>query len=291
MQLYHLSNEHLSVSISDKGAELQSIVHKITKLEYMWSGDPDFWGKKSPVLFPIVGGLKNNSYQYNDITYQLGRHGFARDRMFTVVEQSEDAILFSLSSDAESLLIYPFHFSFFVGYRLEENNIHVSYRVKNTDEQDIYFSVGAHPAFAVPLVTGTVFEDYYLQFSEKEDTGIWPLSPDGLIKEEPIPFFKNNDQVALQKSLFYGDALVFKSLRSTAISILCNKHAHGLKVSFPGFPYMGIWSTKDADFVCIEPWCGIADSVNTTGRLESKEGIYHLPVGENFQRSWSVNVF
>lgn len=291
MQLYHLSNQYLSVSISDKGAELQSIVHRITELQYMWSGDPNFWGKKSPVLFPIVGGLKNNSYQFNNTSYPLGRHGFARDRMFTVVQQSDDAILFSLSANAETLLVYPFKFSFFVGYRLKENNIHVSYRVENTDEQEIYFSVGAHPAFAVPFVAGTVFEDYYLQFNEKEDTGIWPLSPEGLIREEAIPFFKNNDQVALQKSLFYGDALVFKSLRSTAISILCNKHSHGLKISFPGFPFMGIWSTKDADFVCIEPWCGIADSVATTGKIEAKEGIHQLSVGENFQRSWSINVF
>lgn len=291
MQLYHLSNNFLSVSISDKGAELQSIVHRITTLEYMWSGDPDFWGKKSPVLFPIVGGLKNNNYQFNNATYQLGRHGFARDRRFTVVAQSEDAILFSLSSDAETLLVYPFHFSFFVGYRLEENTIHVSYRVENTDKQVIHFSVGAHPAFALPMVKGTAFEDYYLQFDTKENTGIWPLSADGLIQEEAIPFFNNNDQISLRKSLFYGDALVFKSLQSTAISILCNKHSHGLKVSFPGFPYMGIWSTKDADFVCIEPWCGIADSVSTTGRLDAKEGIHHLFAGESFHRSWSVNVF
>lgn len=291
MQLYHLSNDFLSVSISDKGAELQSIVHNSTKLEYMWSGDPDFWGKKSPVLFPIVGGLKNNSYQFNDTTYQLGRHGFARDRMFDVAQQTEDSILFSLSADAESLHLYPFRFSFLVGYRLEENNVQVTYRVENTDDREIYFSVGAHPAFAVPLVAGTVFEDYYLQFSEKENTGIWPLSSEGLIKDEAISFFQNNDQIALRKSLFYGDALVFKSLRSTAISILSNKHAHGLRLTFPGFLYMGIWSTKDADFVCIEPWCGIADSINASGRLEAKEGIHRLAVGENFQRSWSVNVF
>lgn len=291
MQLYHLSNHHLSVSISDQGAELQSIVHNNTKLEYMWSGDPQFWGKKSPVLFPVVGGLKNNSYQFNDNTYQLGRHGFARDRRFTVAEQSNDSILFSLHADAESILVYPFHFSFSVGYRLEEDTIHVTYRVENTDEQDIYFSVGAHPAFAVPLVEGMVFEDYYLQFSEKENAGIWPLSPEGLIKEEAIPFFQNNDRIALRKSLFYGDALVFKSLRSTAISILSDKHAHGLTVTYPGFPYMGIWSAKDADFVCIEPWCGIADHLNTPGKLEAKEGIHRLPAGESFQRSWSVSVF
>lgn len=291
MQLYHLSNDHLSVSISNKGAELQSIIHRISQLEYMWSGNPDFWGKKSPVLFPIVGGLKNNSYQFNDQQYQLGRHGFARDRMFTVVEQSNESILFSLSADAESLLVYPFHFSFYVGYHLEENSIRVTYRVENTDTHDLYFSVGAHPAFAVPLVNGTAFEDYYLQFNEREDADIWPLSADGLIKKEAIPFFQNSNQLALRKSLFYGDALVFKSLRSTAISIVSDKHQHGLQLTFTGFPYMGIWSSKDADFVCIEPWLGIADSVDTTGNLTAKEGILQLRAGEASHHHWLLKVF
>jgi len=291
MSLFHLSNDILSVSISDKGAELQSIVNHTTGLEYMWSGNPAFWGKKSPVLFPIVGGLKDNTYQFKGNSYQLSRHGFARERLFNVTEQSTDAILFSLTSDTDSLSVYPFRFSFYVGYRLEENNIHVTYKVENTDEQEMYFSVGAHPAFAVPLAEGTTFEDYYLQFSEKEDTGIWPLSAEGLIKEEAIPFFQNNDQIALRKSLFYGDALVFKSLRSTAIAILCHKHAHGLRLTYHGFPYMGIWSSRDADFVCIEPWCGIADNVNTSGRIQEKEGINKLNTGGHFERTWSVTLF
>lgn len=291
MHVYHLSNDHLLVSISDKGAELQSIVHHTTKLEYMWSGDPAFWGKKSPVLFPIVGGLKNNQYHFNDKRYQLGRHGFARDRVFEIAAQTDHAILFSLSADDTSLAVYPFRFVFSVGYRLEKNTIHVTYTVKNTDQQDLYFSLGAHPAFAVPLVEGTAFEDYYLQLNKKEDAGIWPLSDEGLIKENAEAFFQHTDQIPLQKSLFYGDALVFKSLRSDSISILCNKHPHGLHLTYRDFPYMGIWSTKDADFVCIEPWCGIADSIHSSGVLQEKEGIHRLNAGETFERSWSVTLF
>ena len=291
MQLYQLSNDFISVSISDKGAELQSIVHHLTGLEYMWSGDPGFWGKKSPVLFPVVGGLKNNSYQFEGNTYQLGRHGFARDCVFKMEQQTDDSILFSLAADSLTHSAYPFQFRFSVGYRIEKNTIHVSYQVDNTDTQPIYFSVGAHPAFAVPLVEGTSFEDYYLQFNQKENTGIWPLSADGLIKEKPEPYFQDTDQIALTKSLFYGDALVFKSLKSSAISILSKKHAHGLQLTFEHFPYMGIWSAKDADFVCIEPWCGIADHVNSSGKLNEKEGIHALTAGDHFKRIWSVTVF
>jgi galactose mutarotase-like enzyme len=291
MSLYHLSNEYLSVSISDKGAELQSIVHNGTGFEYMWSGNPDYWAKKSPVLFPIVGGLKNNTYHYSGNDYVLGRHGFARDRVFTVINQSAESILFELTSDAESLLVYPFQFVFQIGYQLTKNSIKVNYLIKNTDTKKLYFSVGAHPAFAVPFAKDTVFEDYYLQFSQPEHTGIWPLSPEGLIKEESVPFLKNEDKISLQKSLFYGDALVFTSLQSNTISILCHKHAHGIKVSYQQFPYMGIWSAKNADFVCIEPWCGIADHVNATGKIEEKEGIHSLNTGEEFNRNWSVTVF
>lgn len=289
--MYQLSNEQLSVSISPMGAELQSIVHNTTRLEYMWSGDARFWGKKSPVLFPIVGGLKNGNYTFDGISYTMGRHGFARERFFEVTEQTNSSITFSLSSDEASIKIYPFHFRFSIQYTLEENSVRVLYRVENIGNKPMYFSVGAHPAFSVPLVEGDSFEDYYLEFNQQETTGIWPLSPEGLIKESPTPFFSNNNRIPLSKSLFYGDALVFKGLQSDCISIRSDKHSHGLSLSYTNFPFMGIWSAKDANFVCIEPWCGIADSILATGNLQEKEGIHFLEEHEIFERSWSVTVF
>lgn len=289
--MYQLSNDLLTVGISPKGAELQSIVHSTTGLEYMWSADPAFWGKKSPVLFPIVGGLKNGSYTYDGNTYAMGRHGFARERVFEVTEQTISSITFSLPSDEESIQVYPFHFRFSIKYSLQENSVHVLYRIENTDQKSMYFSVGAHPAFSVPLIEGDAFEDYYLEFNQAETTGIWPLSPEGLIKETSTPFFSNNNKIPLSKSLFYGDALVFKGLKSDSISIRSDKHPHGLCLSYTDFPFMGIWSARDANFVCIEPWCGIADSVLATGILEEKEGIHLLNEQEIFERSWSVAVF
>lgn len=289
--IYSIQNNELSVAISSKGAELQSIIHKDFGLEYMWSGDASFWGKKSPVLFPIVGGLKNNTYQYNGQSYTLPRHGFARDMEFEITEQEKDAITFTLSSNAETWAKYPFEFNFSLRYTLQNNKLYVSYIVNNTGNDDLLFSVGGHPAFKVPLGEGTVFEDYYLQFSSIEDAGRWPLSADGLIENSTIPFLENTGQLALTKSLFYKDALVFKHLRSNRISVLSNKTPHGLRVSFDGFPYMGIWNAKDADFVCIEPWCGIADSVGVTGELENKEGINVLEPNHQFERTWSVELF
>lgn len=289
--MYQISNDQLTISISAKGAELQSIYHRDNHQEYLWSGDPAFWGKKSPVLFPIVGGLKNGSYTFEGNTYPMGRHGFAREKDFTVTEQSAHQIRFTLHADEQTRAIYPFDFCFSILYSLKENILTVSYEVDNTGDKTLWFSVGAHPAFAVPLVKGTEFSDHYLEFGEKENAGVWPLSPEGLIKTEPEPYLEDTDHLPLLKELFYRDALVFKSLRSNTIAIRNLVNDHGIKLQFDGFPYMGIWSARNADFVCIEPWCGIADSVNTSGDLTQKEGINSLQPGNSFRRSWQVKIF
>jgi galactose mutarotase-like enzyme len=289
--MYELSNDQLSIVISSKGAELQSIYGKYTGIEYMWSGNPAFWGKKSPVLFPIVGGLKNNRYTYQGKEYVMGRHGFARDRVFTISKQTDSSVTYSLKSDEETRSIYPFDFIFSINYQLIDNKVKVSYQIENTGEENMYCSVGAHPAFAVPLIADMSFEDHYLAFEQPENAPIWPLSNEGLILEQPTDFFQQENKIALRKTLFYGDALVFKSLQSKSISILSDKHPHGIKVSYENFPFMGIWSAKDADFVCIEPWCGIADAATTDGELMTKEGIHQLLPKTMMNRSWTIEVF
>lgn len=225
--MYQISNDQLTVSISTKGAELQGIYNRHTQQEYLWSGDPAFWGKKSPVLFPIVGGLKNGTYQYEGNAYKMGRHGFARDKEFTVTDQTPHTICFTLLSDEETRAVYPFDFCFSILYTLEENKLTVRYQVDNTGNHTLWFSIGAHPAFAVPLVKGTEFSDHYLEFSEKETAGIWPLSHEGLIKTAPEPFLEDTDHLPLLKELFYKDALVFKTLRSNSISIRSLVNNHG----------------------------------------------------------------
>ncbi len=251
--LFSIRNNKLSVAISSKGAELQSIINKDFGLEYMWEGDPKFWGKKSPVLFPVVGELRNNSYYYKGKTYQLSRHGFAREMEFMVTEQKENEITFTVDSNEETQKKYPFEFRFSLRYLLQNNELSVTFSVNNTGNKNLFFSVGAHPAFKVPLVSETTFEDYYLQFDGVENIKRWPLSPGGLIADDTIPVLENTDKLQLNKSLFYQDALVFKHIESKSVSILSDKTPHGLTVNFNGFPYLGLWSAKDANFVCIEP--------------------------------------
>ena len=289
--MHIIENNFLRVSIDEKGAELTSIYSKALSLEYMWDGDPAFWSKQSPVLFPIVGGLKNNTYFYHNRAYELPRHGFAREKVFSVIDQSSNEITFLLQSDDETLLVYPFSFEFRISYSLNESTLVVTYDIINVGDEEMYFSVGGHPAFKVPLLANTKYEDYYLEFNRKEKSSRWPVSPDGLIDEEPIPVFNNDSVIPLRKELFVHDALVFKDLVSNKVALKCNKHDRGVDFEFEGFPYMGIWAAKNADFVCIEPWCGIADSVSTDQQLKNKEGINKLNNDESFSREWRVTVF
>ena len=289
--LHILENDHVKIAVNTKGAELQDLILKDSGLNYLWHGDAQFWGKRSPVLFPIVGGLKNNCYQYNGATYHLPRHGFARDFQFQLALATHNSIVFELTHSPETLAVYPFQFVFQIVYTLEQNTLSVTYRVQNPNaDTAIWYSVGAHPAFNVPIVANASFSDYYLAFNCVENVSIYPLTADGLLLTSAIPYLQNTNTLPLSKELFYKDALVFKNLQSTAIAIRSQSHSQAITVTFNGFPYMGIWSAPNAPFVCIEPWLGIADSENSNGDITAKEGIQWLqPLATN-EHTWQVTI-
>jgi galactose mutarotase-like enzyme len=289
--MFILENEILKVGVASKGAELQSIFHKGTELDYLWSGDPAFWAKRSPVLFPIVGSLKNNSYYYQGKSYQLPRHGFARDMEFEVEKQTSKEIILLLTSNADTKKNYPFDFEFRIRYQLRGDELSTEYLVTNTGTDLLLFSVGGHPAFRLPLTADTVYADYYLKFEEIENLPRWPISKDGLILPHTIPVLENSNRLNLRKSLFYQDALVFKYPVSSEISLISSKTKQGLQFHMGEFPFLGIWAAKDADFICLEPWCGIADSVSGNQKLEEKEGIEKSAPGKIFSRQWRVKFF
>jgi galactose mutarotase-like enzyme len=286
-----LENDVLKIEVEAKGAELKSIRNKTTDVEYLWSGDPAFWGKTSPILFPIVGTLKKDTFLFNGKSYSLPRHGFARDSVFEIADSKNDRAVFILRSNAASLQKYPFKFEFEIQYRLVNDFMEVTYNVKNSGDGVMYFSVGGHPAFKIPLTDDSTYEDYHLEFDSVEDAPRWPISPEGLIQEKPVSFFKDTSILPLTRSLFNDDALVFKRLKSSKVSIKSSSHAHGVDFDFKGFPFLGIWAARSADFVCIEPWCGIADSVSHDQHLESKEGIEMLEANASWSRTWKVRFY
>ncbi|MEA5458788.1 aldose 1-epimerase family protein [Arcicella sp. LKC2W] len=285
-----ITSQNLTVKINPKGAELVSLFNHENQTEYMWSADPNFWGKSSPVLFPIVGSLKNNVYRFEGKEYTLPRHGFARDREFAVEKSSENSVTFLLTHDDNSLKVYPFKFEFRLIYTLINNTLSVTYAVKNIGEGEMFFSVGGHPAFAVPLAENTNYDDYYLKFNKTETFKRWGLTNEGLIETQPFDFLIKTNILPLTKELFYDDAIVFKNLESTSITLKSDNVNQQLQFDFEGFPFLGIWAAKNADFVCIEPWCGIADAANHNQELTEKEGIMCLIANEIFEKTWCVTV-
>lgn len=288
--IINLENEHLKVNLAAKGAELQGLRNKKTNIEYLWNADPKHWAKHSPVLFPIVGSLTNGHYIYQGKQYALPRHGFARDYEFKPAQINAKEAIFTLTQSEETLKVYPFNFELKLIYKLIDKKLSLTYQVTNTGTDEMLFSIGAHPAFAVPNTPDTTYEDYYLKFNAEDKLSYWKLE-DGLVSNETADLDLANQALPLKHELFYNDALVFKGLKSDRISLLNNKNEHGLHFNFEQFPFFGIWAAIDAPFVCLEPWCGVADSVNHDQKLENKEGIISLEAQKTWQRAWEVECF
>jgi galactose mutarotase-like enzyme len=288
--MIHLFTENIEVKINPLGAELTSLHSKSNYIEYLWQADSTYWGKYSPVLFPIVGSLKEGTYYYEHKTYRLPRHGFARERVFSVERISETKAVFTLEADAQSLRVYPFHFRFQLIYEVNGNQLSCTYSVFNPNNNPLWFSVGAHPAFKVPLISGVSYESHFLEFEKEEPLNRWHLL-DGLIADKSNLMPTEGKKLKLSPSLFYEDAIVLKHLQSQMVTLGSMGHSHGLHFNFQGFPYLGIWAAKDAPFVCIEPWCGHADTVGHNQQLTEKPGIEKLEAGGHWERTWKVEVF
>ena len=278
-----ISNSTISASINHSGAELFSLKHNNNK-EYIWEGNSEFWGKHSPILFPIVGTLKNNTYTIDKKEYQLTRHGFARDMEFQLLEKTNNSAVFSLESNTETLKIYPFHFELQLIYAIENTTLHIEYVVINKGETKMPFSIGAHPAIALPQN----FENYAFEF-EKEETLKFNLLENDLISNKTSILETEKNIVPLNYKLFENDALVFKTLESNSLTILENSKPY-VKVDFEDFPSLGIWTKNQAPFICIEPWFGYSDTAENSGDLFQKEGILVLDAEETFHSKFSIKI-
>ena len=280
--LVTISNSTLTATINTLGAELISLVKN--NKNYIWNIDETYWNKTSPVLFPIVGRLINDSYSFNGEKYQLPRHGFARNMEFSFDKKSDSQVVFELNESEETKINYPFDFKLLITYTLIENELVIEYFVRNQSDEVLPFSIGAHPAFAI----SDKFENYSLQFNAADTFETHHLENESFNGKTTL-VEKNNNAIALNYNLFEKDALVFKQLKSNEV-VLKNKDKSILKVNFDHFPYLGIWTKENAPFLCIEPWCGLADHANHNGNLEEKEGMNHLPAGEDFLRAIRIEI-
>ncbi|WP_051119628.1 aldose 1-epimerase family protein [Gillisia sp. CAL575] len=287
--IHKLENEFLSVGIKSIGAELCSIVNKLTGKEYMWQGDPAFWASHAPILFPIIGALKNDTYFVEGKEYHLPKHGFFRNNEAVVLKRHEnDHLVFSLKFSEEILEAYPFKFEFEVSFILKGKSLEVKHEVFNLDEEPIYFSVGGHPAFNVPLFPGETYEDYYLEFDQKMELKTAVLSKDGLISNKSETILNDENKIHLRKDLFNNDALIFVAIPSKNINLVSEHSGKILTVEYSDFEYLGIWAKPNAPYVCIEPWLGIADFEDTDQDLKNKKGINKLMPSQIFSATYTI---
>jgi len=291
--VFALENEMLRVEVAEKGAEIKRIHNKKTNTELLWSGDVSFWGRVSPILFPIVGRVAKDTYLVDGQEYQLSQHGFARDEAFQLVSHSETEVWLELAYNEASLAKYPFKFVLRIGYLLDGATVTVKWEVKNVGEGSMPFSIGAHPAISTSLQEGDVLEDYYLHLetSEKVETYLFDAE-NGLIKDEKDVIMPDMKFLPLSKDLFEDYPTVILE-GETAMSLKSYNHEHGVDVKFEGFPYVGIWAPINEDgnvapFVCIEPWFGMADTNPTPGELKQKKGIQELAEGTTFEAAYSL---
>lgn len=285
-----LENEFLKVSIDTKGAQLSSLRNKTTGAEHIWQADPSVWAWHAPNLFPIVGQLQNDELLVDGQTYPMKRHGFARQSDFIKLESNDVSAGFSLPNCEKTLEVYPYKFDFQVLYTLIENALRVTYKVINRDKKTVYFSVGGHPAFNVPFNAGESYEDYYVEFESSETPDTHLLSAAGLFNGETAPVAIKNKKLQLTRDLFAADALVFKNLKSRMVTIKSDKHEQTLSLEFPHFNYLGLWAKPGADFLCIEPWLGCADSEGEPKDIKSKEAIQKVAVGHVFEASFYISI-
>ncbi len=278
-----LSNEFITISAKPEGAELCSIQ---TLEEHLWQADPAVWSRHAPVLFPIVGKLKNNQYTHHGKIYTLSQHGFARDSLFTVLEQIDNTLTYQLLPTEKTHEAYPFDFELRVIYHLDNNCVTVKYEVSNHGAEPMPFSIGAHPGFNLP---GTI-EECSLTLEKEETLTPRLLDADGLLSSETVSLIDQSDSIQLTKTLFDRDALIFLDVDFKKLTIASKSSDIKVSVDFSEFPHLGIWSKPAAPFICIEPWFGHADPQEPYGEISNKPGIQILPPGKTFQCQHRISV-
>lgn len=287
MATYLLKNAYLCAQIDTHGAELRSLKDN-KNTEYMWSGDAAYWGRVSPVLFPFVGKANGLRYRIQGREYPMTQHGFARDRAFSLVSQTETELWFALDSDAETLEKYPYPFRLELGYRLENDTLRVLWRVKNPSDSMLPFSIGGHPAFVCPLDADSSQTSYFLHF-DADMLRATQLSEGGLATSKQMQFDLADGYLSLDAHLFDRDALVIEHDQCHEVSLCLPNKKPYLTVTFDA-PLFGVWSPpgKHAPFVCIEPWYGRCDAEDFSGELSEREWSNNLPAGGTFEASYCI---
>ena len=282
-----LQNDTLRVQIRQKGAELASLLDLRNSTEHLWQADPAGWGWHAPVLFPVVGRCLDDEIIWQEKKYPMPKHGFARHSLFTYEGGNNEQATFTLRDNIETRKHYPFAFKFTIRYNLEANQLITCYEIENTENEILPFSLGAHPAFRLPCTTGAEYDGSRILFPEEESAPRHLINHHGFFDGRTQPVIINNT-LPITRNLFNEDAVIFKSLKSEYVTLEDSTGRKQIIIHFKGFPYLGFWCKPGADFLCIEPWLGCADTEGKKRSLEAKEGIIQLRKNELFTAEMSI---
>ena len=289
---YTLTSSQAKAVISSKGGELLSF-QSDDGLEYVWQGDPTYWASRAPHLFPYVGRLTDGQYIMDNEKHPLGIHGFFRFQELNLESQSENSVVLSLVPSQELLGQYDRNFKVILSYELQGSTLKISFQVENLDTRNMYFGYGGHPGFRVPLDDALSFQDYDLAFSEKCQPVSIGMSPSCYVQGNDLPLSLVNDQILpLEHSLFDNDAIIMRNMAS-AISLKTSKNPHGVTVSYPQMPYLGLWHKphSDAPYVCIEPWTSLPSRQDVVETFEEKHDMIVLAPHKKYENNWEITIF
>ena len=289
--IYQIRNEQLTVAIEDLGAELSSIKSS-DGTEYLWQGDERYWTGRALNIFPYVARMTEGKYTLHGKTYEMGIHGFARSTVFAVKEASDTHIVFATENTAETEKQYPYTFQFEIVYKLEGNKLLNTYRVKNQDTTQMYFGVGGHPGFNVPLEEGVAFEDYYLEFDSAEAAKRVTFSEDCFVTGVDENYaMEEGKKLPLHHDMFDDDAIVLTEV-SKGVTLKSDKGSKAVHVTYPDMPYVGFWHKPktDAPYVCIEPWSSLPSRKGIIEELSTQPGIVSLEAGGVYENTFVMEI-
>ena len=288
-----LRKQHMKAVVTTKGGELIYLEDEQGR-NYIWNGDPAYWFGRNPLLFPIVGNLKDGKILMDGHEYHMNRHGFARDQEFTVIQQGEDFVIMELVSNDETLHRYPRCFSLQVKHELHHDGFTTSFKVTNKDHKSMPFCIGAHTAFHCPINEGESFEDYQIVFDQEETAYPIRLNDEGLVQGPSSHLMLDHERImTLDYDVFAKvDTVIFRNLKSTGVGLYHKENGQGVHMSFEGFPMMAFWTKgkEKAPFICIEPWHGCAALEDETGLFEDKEACLILESGKSKELRYKVSI-
>ena len=290
--LYTIHNPQMRVTIESLGAQLMSIT-AADGTEYLWGGDEAYWRNRAPNLFPYVGRLTEGRCTYGGKSYEMTRHGFANRTQFSALESGADHVTLYMEDSGETRAVYPFAFAFDLVYALSGSTLSVTYRVTNRDGKEMYFGLGAHPGFRVPLEPGKAFTDYRLTFAQPCQPWQVLMSDDYLINGQEAPYpLEGGRSMPLRHDLFDHDAIILKNMDRT-VTLSAGEGSRGVTVSYPRMRYLGVWHKpeSDAPYVCLEPWLSLPSRHGVVEDLSQQNDLMALCPGETYENRWTVTIF